>query len=75
MKTVSFTHYFVQAREEGELPLLVIHSTDEETGEGYYKFMDKKKAHDFANQLKKKKPNTFYRVVKCTETYHNGEWI
>lgn len=75
MKKVSFTHYFVQAHKEGELPLLVIHTTDDETGEHYYKFLDRKKAKAFADAEKKKAPNVKFRVVKCTETYDNGEWF
>lgn len=40
----SFTHYYVQAQEEGQLPLIVVHSEDKETGEQYHKFLDRKKA-------------------------------
>lgn len=75
MKKVSFTHYFVQARKEGELPLLVTHTTDEETGEHYYKFINRSKAKEFANAEKKKAPDVMFRIVKCTETYQNDEWF
>ena len=71
----SFTHYYVQALEEGKAPQLVIHSEDKETGEQYYKFMDRVKALALAKAEKAITPDVKFRVMKCTETYQDSEWF
>lgn len=71
----SFTHYFVQAKEEDKAPMLVIHTIDDDTGEQYYKFLDKKKAFELAKTEKNISPNIKFRVMKCVETYQAGEWL
>ena len=71
----SFTHYFVQSLLGGSRPQIVGHSQDDETGEIYHKFLDRKKALKLIEDEKKVSPEYKYRVVKETTTYDEGEWI
>ena len=71
----SFTHFYVQAQVDNGLPMLVTHSKDEETGEEYHKFLDKKQAVKLAKAEKEITPNIKFRVVTCVETYEAGEWL
>lgn len=71
----SFTHYYVQALEEGKQPMLVVHSEDKETGEQYHKFLDRKKALELAKAEKAITPEVKFRVMKCVEIYQAGEWL
>lgn len=70
----SFIHYFVQVQKEGEFPMTVFHSQDEETKEFYHKFLDRKKANALLKAEKKASPDEKFRVVKCTETYDAESW-
>ncbi len=69
------THYYVQAQDGDKKPQIVCHTEDEETGELYHKFMDKKKAKKLLETEKKITPDVKFRVVKMTESYELGEWI
>lgn len=75
MAKQSFTHYYVQAQENGGLPEIVHHTYDEKTKEYFHKFMDRKKAKALAEAEKKILPEVKFRVVKCTETYDASEWF
>lgn len=75
MSKQSFTHYYVQAHRDGELPGIVYHTYDEEEKEYHYKFLDKKKAKALAEAEKKITPDAKFRVVKCVETYEVGAWF
>ena len=75
MSKQSFTHYYVQAQNEGEQPEIVHHTYDEEEKEYYYKFLDKKKAKALAEAEKKITPDVKFRVVKCVETYEPDAWF
>jgi len=68
------THYFLQSKLKDGQPEIVGHSKDEETGEIYYKFLDRKKAVKLMEAEKKVSPEYEYRIVKCTETYDEGVW-
>lgn len=70
----SFTHYFLQSKLGDAQPQIVGHSQDEETGEIYHKFLDRKKAVKLMEDEKKVSPEYKYRIVKCTETYEEGAW-
>ena len=78
--TQKSTHiYFsVQAKivdKEGKTEIQrVPHSKDEDTGEHYFDFFDKKKAVALKNTSKKENPDVEFRVVKRTEIYELGEW-
>lgn len=62
-------YYFVQSlNSEGEKGT-VCHTKDEETGELYYRFFDKKKAVALMEAERKVSPELTYRVVKITETF------
>lgn len=74
MSKTSFTHYYVQAQEDNELPEIVSHTYDTKTKEYLYKFLDRKKAQALLAAEKKATPNVKFRVVKCTETYDVGTW-
>ena len=52
----------------------VPHSKDEDTGEDYFDFFDKKKAEALKKQSKKENPDVEFRVVKRTEIYELSEW-
>ena len=41
MSKQSFTHYYVQAQEEGGLPEIVSHTYDKKTKEYFHKFLDR----------------------------------
>ena len=75
MSKQSFTHYYVQAKEEGGLPEIVSHTYDEKKKEHFHKFLDRKKAQELLEAEKKATPNVKFRVVKCTETYDAGNWF
>ncbi len=70
------TYYFVQALEtENSAPKIVAHTTDEKTGELYYKFMDKKKAVKLMNDERKVNPEFKFRVVKLIEKFESSDFI
>lgn len=71
----SFTHYYVQAQEEGGLPEIVAHTYDEESKEYYHKFLDRNKARALLESEKKNSPQIKFRVVKCTEIYDASDWV
>lgn len=71
----SFTHYYVQAQENGGLPQIVMHTYNETTQEHYHKFIDRKKALELIVAEKKATPDVKFRVVKCTETFDTGDWV
>ncbi len=70
----SFTHYYIQSKEGIEAPSIVGHSSDEETGEVYYKFLDRAKAKKLLSDEKKSIPTKQYRLVKLTQTYETTDW-
>ena len=73
--THSTTFYFVQSKLGDNRPETVGHSKDKKTGEIYYKFMDRKKAHKLMKDEKLVSPEYNYRLVKETITYNEGAWI
>ena len=75
MEKRSFTHYYVQAQEEGGLPQIVVHTLNEKTQEHYHKFADRKQAQELIEVEKKSAPNVKFRIVKCTETFESGSWV
>lgn len=75
MSKRSFTHYYVQAQEEGGEPQIVVHTLNEKTQEHYHKFVDRKQAQKFLEVEKKAAPNVKFRIVKVTETFDTGSWI
>jgi hypothetical protein len=75
MSKKSFTHYYVQAQEEGGLPEIVSHTYDKKKKEHFYKFLDRKKAQELLEKGKLIVPSVKFRVVKCTETYDAGTWF
>lgn len=75
MSKKSYTHYYVQAREEGRMPQRVVHTTNEKTQEHYYKFADRKMAQELLEVEKQSAPNVKFRIVKCTETFESGSWV
>ena len=75
MSKTSFTHYYVQAQEEGGAPEIVAHTYDEKKKEYYHKFLDRKKAQALLEAEKKSSPKVSFRVVKLTETYDAGTWV
>lgn len=72
----SFTHYYVQSKKANgnDNPQVVAHSKDAETGELYYKFIDKKKANKLLSDEKKISPEYQYRVIKEITTYEESVW-
>ena len=70
----STTYYFIQSVIEGNAPEIVGHGKDEETGEIFYKFLDKKKAKDLIVAEKKISPQYKYRLVKEVSNFDFGEW-
>jgi hypothetical protein len=74
MSKKSFTHYYVQAQEEGGLPEIVLHTYDKKTKKHFHKFLNRKKAQKLLEAEKVATPNVQFRVVKCTETYDIGTW-
>jgi len=74
MSKKSFTHYYVQAQEEGGLPEIVSHTYDKKKKQHFHKFLDRKKAQELLDKEKLIVPNVKFRVVKCTETYDAGTW-
>lgn len=75
MAKKSFTHYYVQAHEEGELPKIVAHTYNQKTNEHYHKFIDRKKAQELLEAEKRVTPDVKFRIVKCTETFDTGSWV
>ena len=75
MSKQSFTHYYVQAHIEGELPGIVYHTYNEEEKKFHYKFFDRKKAKALAKAEKEITPDVKFRVVKCVETYEVDAWF
>jgi len=72
----SSTFYFVQAKLGDKFPEIIGHSKDEETGEVYYKFLDKKKAKQLLENEKKVSPEYQYRIVKETITHEwKDDWV
>lgn len=69
------TFYYVQVLNKDNLPEIIYHSQDDETGEFYYKFLDKKKAQKLLDDEKKVLPNKKFRLVKLVETYTVNEWL
>lgn len=67
------TTYFVQSLKDGKIETLA-HGKDEETGELYCEFLDKKKAMGLLEAEKKVSPEYKYRIVKETKTYKLGSW-
>jgi len=59
--------YWVEANKGGESK--IVPHTTKETGESYYKFMDRNKARKWRDELIECNPNTSFRLVKFTETY------
>ena len=41
----------------------------------FHKFLDRKKAQALAEAEKKSTPKIKFRVVKCIETYDEGDWF
>ena len=70
----TFTHYFLQSELAGAKPQIVGHSKNEQTGEIYYKFLDRKKVVKLMEDEKNVSPEYRYRIVKCSETYDYGYW-
>lgn len=70
----TYTHYYLQSKKGDEQPKIVGHSKDEETGEVYYKFLDRKKAVKLMEDEKKVSPEYQYRIVKETTSYDEGAW-
>lgn len=75
MAKSTFTHYYVQAKKEGELPEIVAHTYDKEQKEYYHKFLKRKQAEELAEAEKKITPDVKFRVVKCTKTYDVTPWV
>jgi U3 small nucleolar ribonucleoprotein component len=77
-QTLKHIYFSVQAKivnEEGKKEIQrVPHSQDDETGEHYFDFFDKKKAEALKKQSKKENPEAEFRVVKRTEIYELSEW-
>ena len=72
----SFTYYYVQLRKsESDLPEILQHGKDDDTGEVYYEFFDKKQAKKHADQGKKDYPDYQIRIMKRMDTYTEGEWF
>lgn len=72
----TFTHYYVVSKKEGEKEMIVSHSKDDETGEDYYKFLDKKKAIDLMNAEKMSTPDYSFCVMKESTSYEEAtKWI
>jgi hypothetical protein len=74
MSKKSFTHYYVQAQEEGGLPEIVCHTYHKKKKEHYHKFLERKKAQALLEAEKVATPNVKFRIVKCVETYDAGAW-
>jgi hypothetical protein len=74
MSKISFTHYYVQAQEEGGLPEIVSHTYDNKNKEHYHKFINRKQAQELLEAEKVAFPNVKFRLVKCVETYDAGAW-
>jgi U3 small nucleolar ribonucleoprotein component len=77
-QTLKHIYFSVQAKivnEEGKKEIQrVPHSQDDETGEHYFDFFDKKQAEALKKQSKKENPEAEFRVVKRTEIYELNEW-
>lgn len=67
------SYYYVESLVEKSIKTIG-HSADEETGEIYYKFLDRKKANNLLRDEKKLVPEFKYRVVKVTTTHNAEQW-
>jgi len=63
----SNTLYWVEANESGKGK--IVPHTRKETGDTYYKFMDRSQAKKFRDELIEYNTDTSFRLVKLTETY------
>jgi hypothetical protein len=70
---MAMTHYFLQSKLNDKIHI-VGHSTDEETGEVYFKFLDKSKVKKLMADEMKVSPEYEYRIVKVTENIDLGRW-
>lgn len=71
---ISSVNYYVQSKKGEESVRIVGHSTDETTGEVYFKFLHRKEANKLLKEGKKVEPEYKYRVIKETTIYEAGEW-
>lgn len=72
----TFSHYYVVSKKEGKKQMVVAHSKDDETGEEYFKFMDKKKAIALMESEKKITPDYQFCVMKEPTSYSEAtKWI
>jgi len=69
MRKHTHTHYFIQSIAPGNIVTVVAHSKDEETGELYSKFLDKKKALKLMEEEFKINPDFTFNLIKVVETY------
>lgn len=67
-------HFYVQCKDGIKEPEIVCHSTDDETGEMYHKFLDRSKANKLMADEMKVNPTLKYRVVKLTENFETEDW-
>jgi hypothetical protein len=70
-----FTYYYVQSQEYNNIPKIVYHTKNKKTNEYYYKFLDKEKAKELAEEEKKLFPVLKFRVIECTEIFEPSEWF
>lgn len=68
-------YYYVQSKSENNDVAIIGHSQDDKTGEVYYKFVSKSQAHKLAQDERKIKPDSKYRIVKVIERIEIGPWI
>jgi len=68
------TYYFLQSRLNGKIAN-VGHSKNDETGEIYFKFIDKKKCRKLMQDEMKISPEYDYRIMKVIERIEIGAWI
>lgn len=74
MGATNHNYFFVQKFVEGKEPAIVIHSSDEETGEDYYQLLSRSEANKLLREQKKANPETKYRVVRLRESYFTTDW-
>lgn len=63
------TFYAVQVLDEGFAKLIP------HTGRSQHFFLQRKKAIEFRDKLKKENPNDNFRILKKTETFKPESWI
>lgn len=68
------TKYYIQSIEDEKI-VICPHTYDDEEKEYYHEFIDRKKAIKHRNELKKKYPNSKFRLVKETTTYTTDKWV